>query len=860
VTLRQRRVAPTIVARVALLLLLAAPALADEDAPLVQARPKLTPPKLEKRVEAVYPPEALRLGLSATVTLELELDEKGAVTSVTISEKAGHSFDEAAVAAVKQFHFTPTLSDGTPIPSRVTYAYKFTLSEKRVVNDVVRFKGGVFLRGTRAPVAGGKVNAVGAAGIFTAEIDERGRFEIKCPPGKYHVVAIGPRARRFEHDETIGEKEALTVNYFIEPSQYTRYESTVRADVNREEISRVQLTTEELLKIPGTGGDALRAIENLPGAARAPFNSGLLIVRGGKPTDSRVFLSGAEVPQLYHFGGFTSVLPTELISNIDYLPGNFSARFGRATAGVIDVDLREPRRDRWHGSLETSVFDAGFTAEGPVGKGGMVLGARRSIIDALLPALDLPGLQFTAAPVYYDYQAMLDYPVGGGHLRLLVSGSDDQLKLVFSHPQDQDPLLSAFGTHIYYHKLQIRWTRTVGKWSFFLQNSTGVTGQSGTLGRSLSFDVFSVGSDFRLEARYVFSRHLKLLAGVDTQYANVALGARIPAPPHEGQLPSPISATNLIPVDERLNVFNLGAYLEAQWKPIDRFAVTPGIRLDYYSPLIRLSFDPRLTARLQLAKYTWLKAGLGLYSQDPQPPDYDPHFGNPRLGPEHSIHAALTVEQGLYAGLMLEVTGFYKHLYDLVTTNNNLVLSNGVPIAERVGNDGIGRIYGGEILLRQQLSRWFFGWISYTLMRSERKDCAACDWRLFDFDQTHILIVALHAYLPKGFEVGIRFRYISGNPYTPNHGGFYDADTDVYSPAAAPGSINTARLDAFHQLDLRVDKTFLFKTWLLKIFLDLQNVYNHQSAELNQYNYDFTRNQPITGLPIIPGFGIRSEF
>src|SRR5262249_1863694 len=156
----------------------------------------------------------------------------------------------------------------------------------------------------------------------------------------------------------------------------------------------------------------------------------------------------------------------------------------------------------------------------------------------------------------------------------------------------------------------------------------------------------------------------------------------------------------------------------------------------------------------------------------------------------------------------------------------------------------------------QQLSRWFFGWISYTLMRSERKDCAACDWRLFDFDQTHILIVALHAYLPKGFEVGIRFRYISGNPHTPNPGGFYDADTDVYSPAAAPGSINTARLDAFHQLDLRIDKTFLFKTWLLKIFLDLQNVYNHQSAELNQYNYDFTRNQPITGLPIIPGFGI----
>jgi hypothetical protein len=156
------------------------------------------------------------------------------------------------------------------------------------------------------------------------------------------------------------------------------------------------------------------------------------------------------------------------------------------------------------------------------------------------------------------------------------------------------------------------------------------------------------------------------------------------------------------------------------------------------------------------------------------------------------------------------------------------------------------------------MSKHFFGWISYTLMRSERKDCAACDWRLFDFDQTHILIIAFSVYLPKGFEVGLRFRYISGNPYTPNYGGFYDADTDVYSPAR--GAVNTARLDAFHQLDLRVDKTFLFKTWLLKIYLDIQNVYSHQNAELNSYNYDYTRNQPITGLPIIPAFGLRSEF
>jgi hypothetical protein len=207
---------------------------------------------------------------------------------------------------------------------------------------------------------------------------------------------------------------------------------------------------------------------------------------------------------------------------------------------------------------------------------------------------------------------------------------------------------------------------------------------------------------------------------------------------------------------------------------------------------------------------------------------------------------------------MLELTGFYKYLYDLAAASNNYVVRDGKTVAERVASDGVGRVYGGELFLRQAVSKYLFGIVSYTLMRSERRDCAACAWRLFDFDQTHVLVLAVHAYLPRGFEVGLRFRYISGYPYTPSYGGFYDADTDVYSPARGP--VNTARLDAYHSLDLRVDKTFLFQRWLLKLYLDVSNVYNHANPELNQPSYDYTRSRAITGLPILPAFGIRGEF
>src|SRR5262249_7166861 len=160
----------------------------------------------------------------------------------------------------------------------------------------------------------------------------------------------------------------------------------------------------------------------------------------------------------------------QLIDHIDYMPGNFGVRYGRAIAGAIDLDLREPKRDRLHGAAETNLFDTGVLVEGPVGKGEFALAARRSYIDAILAALPASAVTFATAPVYYDYQGIFEYPLWGGRLRLLALGADDQLKLIFSRPQDGDPALTDFQTHIYYHKLQLRWTRAVGAWQLSAQN------------------------------------------------------------------------------------------------------------------------------------------------------------------------------------------------------------------------------------------------------------------------------------------------------------------------------------------------------------------------------------------------------
>ena len=61
----------------------------------------------------------------------------------------------------------------------------------------------------------------------------------------------------------------------------------------------------------------------------------------------------------------------------------------------------------------------------------------------------------------------------------------------------------------------------------------------------------------------------------------------------------------------------------------------------------------------------------------------------------------------------------------------------------------------------------FFGWITYSLIRSERRDHPGSDWRLFDYDQTHVLAVLASYELGHGLEVGARFRYTTGLPRTP---------------------------------------------------------------------------------------------
>lgn len=111
--------------------------------------------------------------------------------------------------------------------------------------------------------------------------------------------------------------------------------------------------------------------------------------------------------------------------------------------------------------------------------------------------------------------------------------------------------------------------------------------------------------------------------------------------------------------------------------------------------------------------------------------------------------------------------------------------------------------------------------------------------------------------LGRGWDVGLRFRVVSGNPTTPITGATYDARTGVYVPSY--GAINSERDGTFHQLDARVEKEWGVGPAKVAVYLDVQNVYVAQNAEGYRYSFDYSKREAVSGLQLFPNLGLRGE-
>jgi TonB family protein len=764
----------------------------------------LVPPKLVEPVEPTYPEAKRASGEAAKVLLTLSIDRTGAVTDVGVAESAGPEFDEAAIAAARNLRFEPALKNGAAVPAKIRYSFDFKLAPPAPAPEPVPVPVPV-------PV---------------------------LPP----AAAAAPSA---------SEDDALDLE--------------VQGEKPPREPTKRVLLAEEISKIPGTNGDAIRAISNMPGVARPPGGDGALIVRGSSPRDSQVFVDGTNIPMVYHFGGLSSVIPTEMLERIDFYPGNFGPQYGRASASIIDVGVRSPRKDRFGGLLQFDLVDGRLLAEGPLSKKTrFMVAGRRSWLDAWLgSALSAGGVSVTRAPVYYDYQAMVEHDLSrSSTVRLFAFGADDRFKLTLNSPSAADPALggtaSASNNFV---RVQGRVdTRVTNDTRVISQVSVGHDGEHFSIGTiGLDTSIYSV--DARSDVRSKFSDAVTGVVGIDMQYANYDVTAKVvPNDFDSTQNTGPLFGRPSVLLQGTGNVFRPAGYAMLELTPAKGLKLFPGVRADYNKDTKGWTLDPRLGARFDVHggfPRTTLKGGVGLYHQPPQPYQSLKPFGSPGVGSPSALHTSVGVEQEFTREVELSIELFHKDLNNLVVP---VAAANAAQSGLSYQNIGSGRSYGSEVLLRYkpQADGRFFGWVAYTLSKSERRDADNQALYTYEYDQTHIL-TALGSYkLGRGWQAGARFRYISGTPYTPETGGVMDFDAGTYAPLSSANK-NSGRTGAFHQLDVRVDKTWQFKAWQLSAYLDVQNTYVHENPEGVSYNYNFSKSAPLTGIPFLPIIGIRGE-
>ncbi|HET7824954.1 MAG TPA: TonB family protein, partial [Anaeromyxobacter sp.] len=441
--------------------------LGAEDPAATQAQGALTrAPELLEFVPAEYPPEAEAAGVEGTVVLSIVIDEEGAVRQAVVTDPGPHpAFAAAALHAVQQFRFRPAEIDGKPAAVEIEYRYQFVLKKPEPppprAEEPVALTGRVVERGTRSPVAGATVEAEGRS----VETGPDGRFALRgVAAGDVIVRVLSPEHDPLARREVVEEGRVRDVEFRIKRRAYDPYEAVVRGERRRPEVSNYTLDTEEVRTVPGTQGDTLKVLQNLPGVARAPFGIGLLVVRGSEPNQTIVYVDGIPIPLLFHFGGLTSVVNADVLQGLDFYPGNFGARFGRALGGTVELHTRDAKPE-WHGAAQVDVFDGRLEAEDKIGPATAYASIRRSWIDAVL-AVALPRVapdaanDLRVAPRYYDYQTKVAFPALGGQVATFAFGSDDLL--TFVRPEDK-PGRPSFHLSTGFHRVGASWRRPMGE-------------------------------------------------------------------------------------------------------------------------------------------------------------------------------------------------------------------------------------------------------------------------------------------------------------------------------------------------------------------------------------------------------------
>lgn len=701
--------------------------------------------------------------------------------------------------------------------------------------------------------------------------DEQGQYRISgLEPGLYNVKAsfVGFKSQTFfEVQVTLArpvqldfelEEDASNLDEVVVDSEFSRSEETP--------LSARKLNSNEIERYPGGNRDISRVIQSLPGVASTASFRNDIIIRGGAPNENKFFIDEIEVPVINHFatqgssGGPVGILNVNLIKNVDVISGGFPANRMNALSSFFEFQLKDGRRDKMFSQVTVGASELTFSNEGPIGdKTTYIFSARRSYLQGLFRLLGLPFL-----PTFNDFTFKTKTKINDKtELTVLGVGAIDQFALNFDVPDgettedrenrlyllDNLPISTQWN---YATGVKLKRFRDNGFWTFILSRnmlnnrSYKYAQNDESQPENLLFDYLSQESENKFRAENsVFKDGYTFQYGVNYEFSRYLI--------------ENLDRQVLVQDGQELNISSVslfhgyGGFAMGSKKFYDeRLLVNFGFRLDgsdfgatASNPLNQ--FSPRLSASYQLKDNLFWNANAGIYYQ--KPPYTVLGFQNNEgnfVNQDNDVRFIRATH--LISGIewkfpeknrTFSAEVFYKKYANYPSSiRNGIALANlgadfGVIGNEPVSSDAEGRAYGLELLAQQRLYKGFYGIAALTLVRSEFTN-PNTDYLPSSWDNRFIVSLTAGKRLPKDWEVGARWRFLGGTPYTP-----YDfqasslrSNWDLFNRGIFDYSrINDQRLNSFHQLDLRVDKKYFFDKWNLNWYFDVQNAYNFQAEQ-----------------------------
>lgn len=695
----------------------------------------------------------------------------------------------------------------------------------------------------------------------TTDID--GNFSIEgLTPGLYSLTAkyVGFQDQT-KYEVLVTNSKPAVVAFKLERSGSELEEVVVKADpFKKSDESLVSVQTlgiAEIERNPGANRDISRVIQSLPGVASTVSFRNDIIIRGGGPNENRFYLDDVEIPVINHFatqgagGGPVGIINVNFINEATLYTGAWPANRGNALSSIMSLNMREGRTDRLGGTFTFGATDIGLTAEGPLGqKANFIVSARRSYLQFLFDVIGLPFL-----PTYTDVQFKLKYRPNSKHEFTLIGlGAYDEfaLNLDANETEEQQFLLDNL-------PVTPQWNYTRGLvYKNYRENSytTVVLSRSVLDNTAFKYDDNDDSDPNNLILDYNSQEAENKLRIENTTRWNgfkFNIGGNYELATYTNntynKIVTPFGVQEInFESDMTLNKWGLFGQASRSFFN-ERLTLSLGVRtdaIDYSDQTNNLldQLSPRLSASYKVTDQLSLNGSVGRYYQLP------PYTV---MGYRDSSGALVNRENGLtymqadhlVAGMAytfrtntrVSVEGFYKDY-----SNYPFLLRDSLTLANLGGDFGVvgnepatstsdGRAYGVEVFIQQKLYKGFYGLLAYTLLWSEFEDkngmLVPSAW-----DSRQFITATAGKKFNKGWELGLRFRYGGGNPYTP-----FDVERsslrafwDIRGQGLPDyNRLNTERLRPFYNLDLRVDKKYFFNNWSLNLYFDVQNITAYQA-------------------------------